>query len=471
MARRRLNGKTAMLAAHLAPPLATAPVAKRPAKRSGGKKRRTQLQLAVREKAAPTARRPFAIFVAEQVGSVEGATQQLRMKEISKRWKAMSAEEIQIFKDRSAREFASQRRAMASLGLGRVVRGPAVKEIEGAPPDLEIAALSGLAPVAADRQECTKNVCKSVFAGSLIAGFVVERQLGHGSYGSVYQATCTTSGRRVALKLGGLGLVGGEDASDFRAELDVYKMIGSHHLFLRCYGGGTILGEGSMTWLAMEMADGSLREHLRAAKLSEEDRQAIAVQVGAGLGFLHERQVCHLDVKSENIIWSSKQRKACLCDFGMSEPAHPSKQRYDLYCTAFNRPPELWEASNVQSVLSPAVDVWSFGLVLWEAASHNAARLHLGSSDFGQNVRGSINRYCCAFRRQCSTTDKAIEAARDAVAVRASLAPNHWRQVLFALCVPDPTRRPTLVQDEAQMLARLQSWQEQHFRWPARDRR
>jgi len=470
MARRRVTGKTAMLAAHQGPPLAAEPLMKRPAKRHGGKKHRTQLQLAVREKIAPKARKPFAIFMAQHAGSVDGATQQLRMKAISKRWKLLSEDDKQKFKDRSAQEFASQRRTVTSLGLGRV-RVPAVSGIKGAPADLGIAAPSGLASIAADRQECTSNVSKEVFAGAVIAGFVVEKQLGHGSSGSVYQATSTTSGLRVALKIGGLGAVGGDDASGLQAELDMYKMIGSHHLFLRCYGGGTITGKGSMAWLAMEIADGSLREHIRAAKLSEEGRQAIAVQVGAALGFLHERQVCHLDVKSENITWCSKQRKACLCDFGMSEPVQTINQRYDLYCTSFNRPPELWDEPNVQSVLIPAVDVWSFGLVLWEAASHNAARFHLHSSNFGRNVHGSVSRYCCAFRNQSITIDKAIEAARDAVAVRASRAPNPWRQVLFALCIPDPSRRPTLAQDEAQMLALLRSWQEQDFRWPAKERR
>ena len=204
--------------------------------------------------------------------------------------------------------------------------------------------------------------------------------------------------------------------------------------------------------------------------LTEEDRQAISVQLGAGLGFLHERQVCHLDVKTENITWCNKQRKACSCDFGMSETERPSNQRYELYCTSFNRPPELWGTPNVQNVLNSAVDVCSFALVLWEAASRKATRFHWGSSDFGTHVFRSVSQYCCASRRQPISTDKAIEAARGAVAVRASLAPGPWRQVLFALCIPGPTCRPKLVQDEAKMHALLQSWRERHFRWPARAR-
>ena len=154
----------------------------------------------------------------------------------------------------------------------------------------------------------------------------------------------------------------------------------------------------------------------------------------------------------------------------MSETERPSNQRYELCCTSFNRPPELWGTPNVQNVLNSAVDVCSFALVLWEAASRKATRFHWGSSDFGTHVFRSVSQCCCAFRRQPISTDKAIEAARGAVAVRASLAPGPWRQVLFALCIPDPTCRPKLVQDEAKMHALLQSWREQHFRWTARAR-
>ena len=98
-----------------------------------------------------------------------------------------------MHKDRSAHEFASQRRAMAVLGLGRVVRGPAVKETHGAPIGCEISPLSGLAPVAAARHETTVNIVSSTIAGAVIAGFAIEKLIGYGSYSAVYQATCCYS--------------------------------------------------------------------------------------------------------------------------------------------------------------------------------------------------------------------------------------------------------------------------------------
>ena len=41
-----------------------------------------------------------------------------------------------------------------------------------------------------------------------------------------------------------------------------------------------------------------------------------------------------------------------------------------MYVTANNRAPELWlaEAKNISKLLGPAVDVWSFGCVLYEVA-------------------------------------------------------------------------------------------------------
>ena len=368
---------------------------------------------------------------------------------------------------------------MTILGLGRVrgpgVKethcGPGVKETHCEPSGHEIAPSSALAPVAAARHESTMNIVGSVIAGSMISGFAIEKQIGYGSYGAVYQATRTTTGQRIALKLGGLANQG-EVVNDIQAELHIYKILGSHHLFLRCFGGGSVLGAGGMSWLALELADGSLRDRLKAAKASEEERHAIAMQVGTGLGFLHERQVCHLDVKTENITWCDKQRKACLCDFGMSEASSPRAQRYELYCTSFNRPPELWDEPNPPSAINPSVDIWSFGLVLWETASLNAARLHWDPSLAPENnLFESVMSYCRAFREPSDTSEKDIEAARDYVTFRVSLAARPWRQVLLALCIPDPTRRPTLNQNDERMLALLRLWQEQPFPWSIRHRR
>jgi len=97
MARRRLNGKQAVLAARPAPRLAAAPILKRPAKQQK-RKRWTQLRLAVREKVVPNARRPFQIFMAETVGSAAGASQQLRMRNVAKLWRALPDDQKQKFK-------------------------------------------------------------------------------------------------------------------------------------------------------------------------------------------------------------------------------------------------------------------------------------------------------------------------------------------------------------------------------------
>ena len=97
MARRRMNGKQAVLAACPAPRLAAAPTMKRPAKQQRCK-RWTQLQLAVRQKVAPNARRPFQIFMAEKAGFAEGASQQLRMRTAAKLWKAIPDDQKQKFK-------------------------------------------------------------------------------------------------------------------------------------------------------------------------------------------------------------------------------------------------------------------------------------------------------------------------------------------------------------------------------------
>ncbi|GMH43382.1 hypothetical protein BSKO_11304 [Bryopsis sp. KO-2023] len=132
------------------------------------------------------------------------------------------------------------------------------------------------------------------------------------------------------------------------------------------------------TWLVMEYCDsGSLYAAIRQGRFWEDgvktnpkihDILLVAIDIAAALGHLHEVGVIHGDLKTQNVLLhnSDEDPKGYVCkvaDFGFSRliltMTHIETQTFG---SVGAMPPELLK----DGVLSPAADVYSFGIVLWE---------------------------------------------------------------------------------------------------------
>eukprot|EP00435_Cladocopium_sp_Y103_P033833 s4114_g8.t1 len=112
--------------------------------------------------------------------------------------------------------------------------------------------------------------------------------------------------------------------------------------------------------------------------MSPELIEPVVLQLQAAIEILHcQARLLHLDIKPANILWCPHQKVLKLCDFGMAEPVsmvHAQAQpRFCEYVTPGYRPPELWhvgaESHALRAALTKAVDVWSFGCVVFEIAT------------------------------------------------------------------------------------------------------
>jgi len=95
----------------------------------------------------------------------------------------------------------------------------------------------------------------------------------------------------------------------------------------------------------------------------------IAMDVARGLDFLHARNVIHVDVKSANVLLS-REGQAKLTDVGL---ARITKDGYvsrvdDVVGTFAWAAPELLLGSRC----SEKIDIYSFGVLLWELAVTSA---------------------------------------------------------------------------------------------------
>ena len=157
---------------------------------------------------------------------------------------------------------------------------------------------------------------KEIAAGSQIAGYLLEQEIGRGGMGVVYRAHDVALERSVALKLLSPGLA--EDR-DFRERFLVESRLAAsleHPNVVPIHDAGEADGQ---LYLAMRYVEGTDLKRL----LHEEDplspARAIAIcsQIADALDAAHARGLVHRDVKPSNVLLDEHEH-AYLADFGLT---------------------------------------------------------------------------------------------------------------------------------------------------------
>lgn len=187
--------------------------------------------------------------------------------------------------------------------------------------------------------------------------------------------------------------------------------------------------EGDNMAIVMERVDGgSLRQYLKRhnGRLPTPDAVGICINVLEGLSVAHAKGVVHRDIKPDNVLIDDRSRplQAKITDFGISGLIDGSTHTRltSLVGTPEYMAPELIESKPA----TPAVDVYSAGIVLYE--------LIAGATPFaGGHVLAILKRHA------------EQEPARP-VSVEEGL----WR-VLLAMLSKDPSSRPGAVECQREL--------------------
>jgi hypothetical protein len=123
-------------------------------------------------------------------------------------------------------------------------------------------------------------------------------------------------------------------------------------------------------WFAMEFIPGqTLRQRLQGgARLSWAEVRKLLGDLTQTLEYLHERKLCHRDIKPDNLIFNSKKNRWVLVDFGIAKSL-----RDDLRITVTQsaQGPGSWDYMSPEQLSAQPVDcrtdIYSLGKTAWEA--------------------------------------------------------------------------------------------------------
>jgi eukaryotic-like serine/threonine-protein kinase len=162
-----------------------------------------------------------------------------------------------------------------------------------------------------------------LLVGSTVAGkYHVDRLIGRGGMGAVFQATNAAIGKRVALKfLGAETSRDGDAATRFQREAEAASLAESPHI-VQIFDSGR--SERGLPFLVMELLTGEdLRARLRReARLAPEAAVHIGVQVLKALKQAHAAGIVHRDLKPDNVFLCRRDDEPSfvkIVDFGISK--------------------------------------------------------------------------------------------------------------------------------------------------------
>lgn len=211
---------------------------------------------------------------------------------------------------------------------------------------------------------------------------LIGHKLGSGAFGRVEQGVFVDESgekHKVAVKF---NFGEAESKDTLLNEIRIFERVGEHPNIVRCFGGRLhdsdedehgyfIIEELMASDLGKFYKDPKQRRKLTLGKFLE-----IFSGIAEGLEHLHKCEVIHFDLKPSNILLDEKLLPK-LADFGCS------RQRAHSYITAGARgtvaymAPELWLLGMFvkrAQVRAEKVDIFSFGVVMWEIFTNKSPK-------------------------------------------------------------------------------------------------
>lgn len=194
-----------------------------------------------------------------------------------------------------------------------------------------------------------------------------QRIVGHGSFGAVFLAKVVETGEIVAIKK----VL--QDKRFKNRELQLMRQIvKQQHPYIVSLK-HHFLSKGSKSEdvylnLVLEYVPETIYSVAKKCHRNKELMPLVMIklymyQLSRALAHLHGMNICHRDIKPQNLLVDPYKNVLKLCDFGSAKALVPGELNVAYICSRYYRAPELIFGS---SDYSTAIDIWSFGCVIAE---------------------------------------------------------------------------------------------------------
>lgn len=239
---------------------------------------------------------------------------------------------------------------------------------------------------------------RAIPTGTRIGKYILEKQIGKGGMGTVYQAYRHTGDfeQRVAIKLLDAASLTEQTQASFVNEQQIMANL-SHPNIATILDGG--IYEGRYPYIVMEYIEGiPIDEYLKKQKAKKTEIVRMLREVTEIVQFAHQNLVLHLDLKPSNII-VDKEGHLKLLDFGIGQLIGDDGTAEDpsLKLSMRYAAPEQFRKGN----LSTATDIFIMGVL--------AHVLLTGTFPFEEDDRG----------RESQNIDQGIDNELKAIICRA----------------------------------------------------
>ncbi|KAL4564269.1 hypothetical protein LXL04_028327 [Taraxacum kok-saghyz] len=231
------------------------------------------------------------------------------------------------------------------------------------------------------------------------------RELGSGTYGAVFHGKW--KGSDVAIKRIKASCFAGRPSERERLIADFWKealiLSSLHHPNVVSFYGIVRDGpDGSLATVTEFMVNGSLKQFLQKKDrtIDRRKRLIIAMDASFGMEYLHGKNIVHFDLKCENLLVNMRDPHRPICkigDLGLSKVKQHTLVSGGVRGTLPWMAPELLSGKN--HMVSEKIDVYSFGIVMWELLTGDEpyGDLHCASIIGGivnNSLRPTIPTWC-----------------------------------------------------------------------------
>lgn len=194
----------------------------------------------------------------------------------------------------------------------------------------------------------------------------IDEILGAGQFGTVYSGVHRTSGQAVAIKIIDKSRFPTKQEAQLKNEVSILQNI-SHPGVVNLER----MFENPMNiYVVMEKLSGDMLEMIlnsEQGKLSERVTKFLIYQILVALRYLHSQNICHCDLKPENVLLSSNCEfpQVKLCDFGFARIIGEKSFRRSVVGTPAYLAPEVLRNKGYNRSL----DMWSVGVIIYVSLS------------------------------------------------------------------------------------------------------